>query len=168
MLADTAYPKLVEHAAAHRALLDEPAAIRSRLGGDGKAPPECDCALLNFLQVVTSDSSHESWEGQVKNWLALALAAAVAAPIVCVGAERNRESTQRRLDAECETARERRLVPERVRLIDDCVREKFLENRKECERYYADYGGQYGRGAPLYYDLPECVRAFEFRESFQP
>ncbi len=39
MPADTAYPKLVEHAAAHRALLNEPAAIRSRLGGDGKAPP---------------------------------------------------------------------------------------------------------------------------------
>jgi hypothetical protein len=53
MPADTAYPKLVEHAAAHRALLNEPAAIRSRLGGDGKAPPESGRALLDVLKVVT-------------------------------------------------------------------------------------------------------------------
>lgn len=104
----------------------------------------------------------------MRRWLALAVAAAIATPIVCVGAEHNRETAQKILDAECEAARERLLVPERAKMIDDCVRERLRESRKECERYYADYGGQYGKGAPLHYDLPECVRAFEFRESFQP
>lgn len=104
----------------------------------------------------------------MRRWLVIAMAAAIAAPVVCGSAERNREAMQRKLDAECEAARERRLVPERAKLIDDCVRERFLESRKECERYYADYGGQYGRGAPLHYDLPECIKAFELRESFQP
>ena len=104
----------------------------------------------------------------MRRWLALALTATIAAPPVCAGAGQDREAMQKALDAACEAARERRLVPERAKLVDDCVREQFLESRKECARYYADYGGQYGRGAPLYYDLPECVRAFEYRESFQP
>jgi hypothetical protein len=104
----------------------------------------------------------------VRHWIPLAAAVAIAAPAVCAGAEQSREATQKRLDAACEAARERRLVPERAKLVDDCVREQFLESRKECARYYADYGGQYGKGAPLYYELPECVRAFEYRQSFQP
>jgi hemerythrin len=53
MLAETAYPNLAEHAAEHRALLGELAAIRARLGGDGKAPPESGWAILDFLLGVT-------------------------------------------------------------------------------------------------------------------
>jgi hemerythrin len=53
MLAETAYPNLAEHAAEHRALLGELAAIRARLDGDGKAPPESGWALLDFLLGVT-------------------------------------------------------------------------------------------------------------------
>jgi hemerythrin len=53
MLAETAYPNLAEHAAEHRALLDELAAIRGGLGGDGKALPESGWALLDFLLGVT-------------------------------------------------------------------------------------------------------------------
>jgi hemerythrin len=53
MLAETAYPRLAEHAAEHRALLGELAAIRSGLCGDGKAPPESGWSLLGFLLGVT-------------------------------------------------------------------------------------------------------------------
>lgn len=53
LLARTAYPSLAEHAAEHRALLGELAAIRARLSGDGKAPPESGWPLLGFLLGVT-------------------------------------------------------------------------------------------------------------------
>jgi len=35
--------------------------------------------------------------------------------------------------------------------------------RAYCERFYADFGAQSGKRAPLFYDLPQCVYAFEFR-----
>lgn len=62
------------------------------------------------------------------------------------------------MDAECEAARERELVPERDKYIDECVRNKMKENRQACERFYRDYGAKTGTRLPLYYDLPECVR----------
>jgi len=41
------------------------------------------------------------------------------------------------------------------------------ESRGECERFYADYGGRMGGRAPLFYDLPECIAAFEFLQGNQ-
>ena len=77
----------------------------------------------------------------------------------------DRESTQAQLDAECEAARERKLAPERAKYIEECVRDKVKDSREACERFYSDYGAQSGDRPPLYYDLPECRRAFEFRKS---
>jgi hypothetical protein len=37
-------------------------------------------------------------------------------------------------------------------------------SREACEDFYADYGGRMGGRAPLFYDLPECVKAFEFQQ----
>jgi len=77
----------------------------------------------------------------------------------------DRESTPAQLDAECEAARERKLAPERAKYIEECVRDKVKDSREACERFYSDHGARSGNRAPLYYDLPECVRAFEFRKS---
>ena len=41
------------------------------------------------------------------------------------------------------------------------------EDRAACERFYRDYGAETGTRLALYYDLPECVRAFEFRNSYR-
>jgi len=71
------------------------------------------------------------------------------------------------LDAECEAARERKLAPEREKYIEECVRDKVKDSREECERFYSDYGAQSGNRAPLYYDVPECVSAFEYRRSYR-
>ncbi len=37
---------------------------------------------------------------------------------------------------------------------------------EDCQRFYSDYGARTGDRAPLYYDLPECVAAFEYRQSY--
>jgi len=85
--------------------------------------------------------------------------------VVCGGAwaEESFEEAQARLDAECEAAREAKLAPERKRLVEECVEKKQRPDRAACERFAADYGNQSGNRAPLYLDLPECVKAFEHR-----
>ena len=103
----------------------------------------------------------------MKTLFAIALATTLATAVVCLGADSNRESMQQELDAACEAAREHKLAPERARHIDACVRQELRGSREECERFYSDYGAQSGARAPLYYDLPECVKAFKFRESYR-
>ena len=86
---------------------------------------------------------------------------------LAIGKDKDRVTQQAQLDAACEAARESRLAPEREKYIDECVRDKIKENREACERFYSDYGARMGDRAPLYYDLPECVSAFEFRKSYR-
>lgn len=73
---------------------------------------------------------------------------------------------QATLDYACEAARERQLAPLRAYYIEQCVQHRRRisgDVRARCERFYADFGQQTGNRAPLFYDLPECVYAFEFR-----
>ena len=80
-------------------------------------------------------------------------------------ADRKRDQEQARLDAVCEQAREKQLAPMRAQFVEECVENKQQRDRKACETFYADFGAQSGRRAPLFYDLPECVEAFEFQNS---
>jgi hypothetical protein len=103
----------------------------------------------------------------MKNFLIFSFSLALILPSVVVGSGSNRESTQAQLDAKCEAARERKLAPERTRYVDECVRNKIRDGREACERFYVDHGARSGERAPLYYDLPECVSAFEFRNNYR-
>lgn len=73
------------------------------------------------------------------------------------------------LEALCEQEREKRLKPERERLIRQCIG-KMGKDEEDCRNYYADYGDAvridpaHMRPA-LYYDLPECVAAKKAREA---
>ena len=78
-------------------------------------------------------------------------------------ADRKRDQEQARLDAVCEQAREKKLAPMRAQFVEECVKNRELADRKACETFYADFGAQSGRRAPLFYDLPECVEAFEYQ-----
>ncbi len=77
----------------------------------------------------------------------------------------DREQQQARLDAACESAREKRLAPLRKQFVETCVRDREQPNRAACEAFYSDYGAQSGDRAPLFYDLPECKQAFEYQNS---
>jgi len=79
-------------------------------------------------------------------------------------ADQARDAKQAKLDAACEAARQEKLAPLRQKYINECVANKELPSREECERFYADYGERTGRKAPLFYDLPECVAAFNFQQ----
>lgn len=79
----------------------------------------------------------------------------------------DRQALQKKLDSECEAARETKLAPERASHIAECVEKKQKSDRAACERFYSDYGRATEYRLPLYYDLPECVKAFEFRNSYR-
>jgi len=81
-----------------------------------------------------------------------------------VQAKESREDKQASLDAACEVERQKKITPMRKSVIEDCVANKELSDRQECERFYADYGERMGGRAPLFYDLPACVTAFEFQQ----
>jgi hypothetical protein len=80
-------------------------------------------------------------------------------------ADRKRDQKQAKLDAACEQVREKQLAPMRAQFVEECVQNKEQADRKACETFYADFGAQSGRRAPLFYDLPECVEAFEYQNS---
>ena len=94
------------------------------------------------------------------------LAVALSTPVY-VAAENDRAVTQQTLDAACEAARERKLEPERAMYAQECVQRKTKDTLEECQRFYSDYGARIGDRTPLYYDLPECVAAFDYRQSYR-
>lgn len=78
------------------------------------------------------------------------------------------DDKQQQLDAQCEAAREAKLAPEREQLIQECPAQ-FDKSLDECRHFYRDYGAALMRQgeivrAPLYYDLPACEAAFEYRQ----
>jgi len=94
--------------------------------------------------------------------LAILLALALTNP---VAAKQSHEQKQAELDGACEVARQKKLTPMRQGFVEECVANKEKPTRQDCERFYADYGNRMGGRAPLFYDLPECVTAFEFNRS---
>lgn len=85
--------------------------------------------------------------------------------------EDERAEQQQALDEACEQARQTKLAPLRRQYTDECIA-KGEKSPDACERFYADYGNpiltESGTVLPgKFYDLPECVRAFEFRRSYR-
>ena len=80
-------------------------------------------------------------------------------------ARESREDKQARLDGACEVVRQKKRAPMRKKFVEECVANKEQPSREECVRFYADYGARMGGRAPLFYDLPECVTAFDYQQS---
>lgn len=100
----------------------------------------------------------------MKNIQVLLITVSISLLINPAMAKESREDKQARLDAACEVERQKKIAPMRKKVIEDCVANKELSSRSECERFYADYGERMGGRAPLFYDLPACVKAFEFQQ----
>ena len=97
----------------------------------------------------------------MKNLISIVLILMLASPAL---AKESREDKQSQLDNACEVERQKKLAPMRKKFVEDCVANKELPGYKDCEIFYADYGNRMGGRAPLFYDLPECVTAFEFQQ----
>jgi len=84
-----------------------------------------------------------------------------------VETERDRKAKHAELDTSCEQARQRKIAPLREKVIRECVEKEQRPDRASCERFYADYGERTGSQDPLFYDLPECVKADDYRRSYR-
>jgi hypothetical protein len=98
----------------------------------------------------------------MKTLISVVLILLMTGPVM---AKQSREQKQAELDAVCETARLEKLTPMREGFVEECVANKEKSSREHCERFYADYGNRMGGRAPLFFDLPPCVTAFEFAKS---
>jgi hypothetical protein len=79
--------------------------------------------------------------------------------------ERQREARQKQLDQRCEKARQKALTPLKEKFTRECIDEG--RDADYCQKRHADYGKRTGKRPPLFYDLPECVEAFEFKKSYR-
>ena len=98
----------------------------------------------------------------MKTLISVALILLLSGPAL---ANQSREKKQAELDAVCESARLEKLTPMREGFVEQCVTNKEKSSREHCQRFYADYGNRMGGRAPLFYDLPACVTAFEYAKS---
>jgi hypothetical protein len=101
---------------------------------------------------------------------AAAIATLLAAPVALAQSEAELKRLDE-LDRKCEAARAARLAPIRAELIDKCVKVD-RRPREACESEFARYGDTRATGpgkavAGLFYDLPECVEAFEARGKYR-
>jgi hypothetical protein len=78
-----------------------------------------------------------------------------------------RDAKQAELDAACYVALKNKLIVVWAELIEECVATEQLRDRATCERFYVDYGESTANQAPLFYDLPECEKAHEYRGSYR-
>lgn len=61
---------------------------------------------------------------------------------------------------------EEKLIPLRKQFTKDCI-EKEKKEPECCERFYGTYGDSTYHRNSLFLDLPECVEAFEYKNSFR-
>ncbi len=99
--------------------------------------------------------------------LLMALAMMVSTAVQADKLGKEREAKQAELDAACEVVRQKKLVLVRAELVEECVETKRLPDRATCERFYADYGESSANQAPLFYDVPQCEEAHEYRRSYR-
>ena len=97
----------------------------------------------------------------------VAMSLSVLASGYAVAQDAERDAKLAELDALCEAARQRKIAVERAKAIKECVAQEQRSDRAACERFYADFGERVGGRPPLFYDLPECVAAHEFRTSYR-
>ena len=80
--------------------------------------------------------------------------------------EDEHKQEQARLDGICEAARQQALEPRRQEIFDECV-EKFKKDEATCTAEASGYNGSQVGRSPLFYDLPECEEAHDYRNSYR-
>ena len=75
-----------------------------------------------------------------------------------------RKARQAELDRACEAARQVALAPRRQEIYEECIN-RFGKEEDACRREASGYNGNRIGAAPLFYDLPECVEAFEYQKA---
>lgn len=80
--------------------------------------------------------------------------------ITIASASQTKQST---LDKACESARQKALLPRKKEIYKECIN-KFKKEEKICQEEANAFNGNRINGAPMFYELPECVKAFEYQK----
>jgi hypothetical protein len=67
------------------------------------------------------------------------------------------------LDKACEAARQKALKPRKKEIYLEC-RTKFKKSEEVCKREAKAFNGNRIGGAPMFYELPACEKAFDYRK----
>jgi hypothetical protein len=98
----------------------------------------------------------------VKNFLVLIMGLIGVTTGYCEESEAERSAKQAELDSQCEVARQIALAPIRRDIFEECLVKK--NDKLVCEAEADGYNGaRAGRGS-LFYDLPECEIAFNYKK----
>jgi len=73
------------------------------------------------------------------------------------------DKKQTSLDQACEEARQKALKPRKKEIYQEC-RQKFQKSEKVCKREAQAFNGNRIGGAPMFYELPACEKAFNYRK----
>ncbi len=68
------------------------------------------------------------------------------------------------LDQACEKDRFKKLAPLRREIYQECLT-VFKKSEKICKKDAAAYNGRRVNGSLRFYELPSCVKAFDYREA---
>ena len=73
------------------------------------------------------------------------------------------DTKQNKLDAACEEARQVALTPQKKQIYQECVN-KFGKSKSICQSEADAYNGNRPNGAPMFYELAPCEKAFDYRK----
>ncbi|HAJ93223.1 MAG TPA: hypothetical protein DCO71_11530 [Gammaproteobacteria bacterium] len=76
----------------------------------------------------------------------------------------DRQAKQAELDAACEAARQTALAPKKAKAYQECI-DILKKSVEVCEQEAEAYNGNRVGRPPLFYDLPACEAAFEYRKN---
>lgn len=73
---------------------------------------------------------------------------------------------QAELDQQCEAAREVKIHPLREQIFNECLRSpRSTDTEEDCRRKASNFNANRYGGSPRFYDLPQCVEAFNFKKN---
>ena len=98
----------------------------------------------------------------MKYFLVFILGLSGATVAYCQENDAARDTKQAELDSLCEEVRQKALAPMRRELFQECLEKKG--DTGLCEQEAAAYDGARAHRGPMFYDLPECVAAFDYRK----
>jgi hypothetical protein len=84
--------------------------------------------------------------------------------LICItpGHAADNDAMQAELDRNCEDARQVALEPLKQEIFRECLEKGKKES--VCRSQVAKYNGARAGRAPLFYDLPECEKAHDYRK----
>lgn len=75
------------------------------------------------------------------------------------------QAEQAVLDSQCEAGRMVLIEPIRAKAYDECMHLPMsTDTSEDCHQKADGYHGQNANGSQRFYDIPECVAAFEHRK----